>query len=268
MNKLTVEKIEEIPYVQFMALLDEVNRPPGGKMSVKLSVQNSFINDKSKVLDIGCNTGFCTFEISHLTKAKVTGIDISAEMIEASKRYQSKDPLGNLVNFMVADGMKIPFEKETFNVAFSGGSTAFIDDKQKAINEYTRVVKQWGFVIDINFFYRKTPPASLLNELNSLMGINIQPWDLNYWLDLYKNCGLEQYYLFTEKVKLVSKEQVKLYCKTLAKDKSYPSDVESAIYKRLTRIMTLFNKNHSYLSYGIFINRKRPDTEQISLFDN
>jgi len=267
MKKLNTEKIENLPYVQFMALLDEVNRPPGGKMSVRRSVQNSFISHASKVLDIGCNTGFCTFEIAHLTKARVTGIDINTDMIAASKRYQSKDPLGHLVDFLVADGMKMPFKNGSFDVAFSGGSTAFIDDKQKAICEYARVVKPWGFVVDINFFYHKKPPAALLKEMNALLGIDIQPWGLKYWTNLYTACGLEQYYLFTEKVKLVSKKQVKIYCHAISQDKKYPSDIESAIYKRLACTMTLFNKNHSYLSYGIFISRKRPDKEQVSLFD-
>jgi len=267
MKKNTAKQINDMPYVQFMALLDEVNRPPGGKMSVRRSVINSFIDRDSQVLDIGCNTGFCTFEISHLTKARVTGIDISADMIAAAKRYQSQDPLGQRVGFRVADGMKIPFKDGSFDVAFSGGSTAFIEDKKKAIHEYARVVKPWGFVTDINFFYHKKPPVSLLKRLNDLLGINIQPWDLKYWKDLYKSTGLEPYYLFTEKVELVGPEQIKFYCRELAKDKKYSAPVELAIYKRLLRTMALFNENHSYLSYGIFVNRKRPIKEQISLFD-
>lgn len=267
MNKLTIQDIKTIPYVQFMALLDEINRPPGGKISVRRAIQNSFINHKSKVLDIGCNTGYCAFEISHLTKAKVTGIDISPDMTKAAKRYQSNDPLGYLVNFLVADGMKIPFKDESFDVAFSGGSTAFIEDKQKAMREYTRVVKHWGFVIDINFFYHKKPPMSLLNKLNNLLGITIEPWNLHYWTSLYKTCGLEQYYFFTDKVKLVSERDVKLYCRAMAQEKKYSPRVELAIYKRLNDTMTLFNENHKYLSYGVFVNRKRPVKEQISLFD-
>ena len=253
MHKLSAQQIENMPYVEFMALLNEVNRPPGGQISVRQSIQNSFINHKSKVLDIGCNTGYCTFEIAHLAKADVTGIDISPNMVEAAKLYQSKDPLGHLVNFLVADGMEIPFKDESFDVAFSGGSTAFIKNKKKAISEYARVVKPWGFVIDIN--------------LNNLLEISIEPWGLEYWMNLYKICGLEKYYTFTDKVKLVSKNDVKLYCRTIAQEKKYSSEIESAIYRRLNKTMTLFNKNHKYLSYGVIISRKRPIKEQISLFD-
>ncbi|MEN9922216.1 MAG: hypothetical protein RL097_493 [Candidatus Parcubacteria bacterium] len=268
MTQLTKKMIEGMPYVQFMALLDEVNRPPGGKASVRRAVQNSFITKDSKVLDIGCNTGYCSFEIAHLTKAHVTGIDISKEMVAAAKKYKAKDPLGNLVDFQVADGMKIPFKDAAFDVAFSGGSTAFIEDKVQAIREYARVVKPWGFVVDVNFYYHKGPPASLLKRLNDLLGIDIKPWKLSYWKEIYENAGLESYYLFTEKVKLVTTKEVRNYCRVLSQEKQYSPEVEQAIFKRLNKTMSLFNENHAYLSYGVFVYRKRPDKEQISLFDN
>lgn len=267
MNKFTPKDIENMPYVQFMALLDEVNRPPGGKISIRQAIQNGFINHKSNVLDVGCNTGYCTFEIAHLAKCKVTGIDISVDMIKVAKRYQSNNPLGHLVNFLVADGMKIPFKDKSFDIVFSGGSTAFIENKQKAVHEYSRVVKSWGFVIDINFFYHRKPPVSLLNKLNSLLGIIIKPWGLDYWINLYKTCGLEQYYAFTDKVKIVKQKNIERYCRTMAQQKKFPSKTESAVYKKLNNAMKLFNENHKYLSYGVFVNRKRPVEEQISLFN-
>lgn len=267
MSTLTKKQVQEMPYVSFMALLDEVNRPPGGKDSVRKAVQNSFITKDSKVLDIGCNTGFCTFEIAHLTKSKVTGIDISPDMIAAAKRYKAKDPLGALTAFKVADGMSIPFKEATFDIAFSGGSTAFIDDKKKAIEEYARVVKPWGFVVDINFFYHKKPPTSLLKRLNDLLGIDIKPWNLAYWTDTYESTGLEPYYRYTEKVKLVTKKDVREYCRELSQEKEYSKEVEKAIFERLNKTMSLFNENHQYLSCGVFIYRKRPYKEQISLFD-
>ncbi len=266
-NKLTAKDIERMPYVQFMALLSEVNRPPGGKMSIRQAIQNGFINHRSKVLDVGCNTGYCSFEIAHLAKCKVTGIDISADMIRVAKQYQSTDPLGHLVNFLVVDGMKMPFKDEFFDVVFSGGSTAFIDNKQKAVKEYTRVAKPWGFVIDINFFYHRKPPMSLINKLNNLLGIAIKSWGLDYWICLYKICGLEQYYIFTDKVRTIIQKDIKQYCSIMAGQEKFAPKTKSAVYQRLMDSMKLFNENHEYLSYGVFVNRKRPIEEQITLFD-
>jgi len=152
MTKITPQKIKEISYVDLMAFLGEVNRPPGGKNSVRILVQNCFITKDSKVLDVGCNTGYVSFEIAHLAKCSVVGVDINGNMIKAAKKIKKKDPLGHLIKFRVADAMNLPFRKEVFDVVVSGGSTAFIEDKIRVIQEYKRVLKQWGFIADINFF--------------------------------------------------------------------------------------------------------------------
>lgn len=266
MNKITSKEIKLMPYVQLLAFLEEINRPPGGKDSIRQVVQNCFITKESKVLDVGCNTGYCSFEIAHLAGSQVTGIDINSEMIKTAKKFKKSDPLGYLIKFMIADAMKLPFKKETFNVVVSGGSTAFIKDKIKAIQEYRRVLKPWGFIADINFFYKIKPPLKLIDKLNELMNVNIKPWSINYWLDIYDKCNLEKYFIYKDNIRQVRKKEIINYCFEMAKIKKLTKETQKELIKRLIIIMTLFNENHKYLAYGIFILRKRPIKEQISLF--
>lgn len=266
MTKITPQKIKEMSYVDLMAFLDEVNRPPGGKDSVRVLTQNCFITKDSKVLDVGCNTGYVSFEIAHLTKCSVVGIDINKNMICVAEKIKKKDPLGHLITFKVADAMNLPFQEETFDVVVSGGSTAFIDNKVKAVQEYKRVLKQWGFIADINFFYRVRPPNSLISQLNSILGVEIQPWEINFWMNTYEQCGLEKYFVSTSHIKPVSRQAVENYCSLMANEKHLSSGAELELKENLIKIMTVFNENHKYLDYGIFIYRKRPDKEQISLF--
>lgn len=266
MGKITAEQIKKMSYVELMAFLEEVNRPPGGKDSLRQVVQNCFITKDSRVLDIGCNTGYCSFEIAHLAKCRVIGIDISPDMIKVAREFQKSDSLGCLIEFKVGDAKKLPFKNETFDVVVSGGSTAFIDNKENALREYKRVLKAWGFIADINFFYKIRPPAELINKLNNLMDINIKPWDMNYWLNLYDRCGLEKYFVYTNDVKQVSREEIKNYCSTMSEQRNLFKEVREELIKRLISTMSLFNENHKYLAYGIFILRKRLLEEQISLF--
>ena len=266
MKKITPQQIKRMPYVEFMAFLDEINRPPGGKDSIRKMVQNCFLSSTSKVLDVGCNTGYCTFEVAHLAKCKVIGIDISSEMIRAAGKMREADPLKGLVGFKVGDGMNLPFADNSFDLAFSGGSTAFIDDKQKAIEEYKRVVKPWGFVADINFFYKKNPPQDLIRRLNNLMGTKIEPWGRDYWLNIYKKCDLENYFVCEGDMKQVSRKEVEQYCLVMADQKKLPESTRKVLVDKLMGIMTLFNENHRYLAYAVFILRKNPIPEQIALF--
>jgi len=266
MKQITLQKIKEMSYVDLMAFLGEVNRPPGGKDSVRILIQNCFITKDSKVLDIGCNTGYVSFEIAHLVKCSVIGIDISKEMINVAEKKRRKDPLGHLMKFKVADAVNLPFKSRIFDVVVSGGSTAFIGDKLKAIQEYKRVLKHWGFIVDINFFYRIRPPLSLIKQLNSILEVEIKPWDINYWMNLYKQCDLEKYFVYTNQIKPVPQQVVENYCSIMASKKCLSKNIGLELKKKLVKIIKVFNENHKYLSYGIFIFRKRPDKEQISLF--
>jgi len=266
MAKITSQKIEQMSYVDLMAFLDEVNRPPGGKDSVRILVQNCFINKDSKVLDVGCNTGCVSFEIAHLVKCSVVGVDINKNMIKAAEKIRKGDNFGRFVKFKVADTMNLPFRKETFDMVVSGGSTVFINDKIKALQEYKRVIKQWGFVADINFFYKKRPPAPLLKKLDSILEIKIGAWGINYWVDLYEKAGLEKYFIHVGQIQPVSRQVVKNYCSVMANERQLPRNVELKLKEKLLKIMSVFNENHKYLGYGVFILRKRPEKEQISLF--
>lgn len=266
MTKITPQKIKKMGYVDLMAFLGEINRPPGGKDSIRILVQNCFITKDSKVLDVGCNTGYVSFEIAHLAKCSVVGVDINENMIKAVKKIRKKNPLGHLTEFKVADATNLPFQKEIFDVVVSGGSTAFVKYKTKAIEEYKRVLKQWGFIADINFFYRMKPPISLLKKMSSILDIKIEPWDINYWINLYKESGLEKYFIHVSRIRPVSSQAIEEYCSTMASEKRLSQDTKLELKKRLLKIMVVFNENHRYLDYGIFVFRKRPEMEQISLF--
>jgi len=267
MKTITKSDIEKMNYVQLLANINEINRPPGGKDSIRRIVQNSFLTKSSNVLDVGCNTGYSSFEITHLIGCHVTGIDISPEMIEVAKLFASKDTHSEKLEFLVADGMRLPFESESFDLTMSGGSTAFIEDKVRALQEYARVTRTWGFVADINFFYKEKPPTELIEKMNRLMNINIQPWQREYWLDLYHNTGLELYYTHFADVCVPSRKEVNIYCEQMSTTVNADSDARLLIKNRLIEIMTLFAENHGYLAYGIFVLRKRDTPEQISLFD-
>jgi ubiquinone/menaquinone biosynthesis C-methylase UbiE len=266
MPQITPREIKEMSYIDLMAFLQEVNRPPGGKDSIRIVAQNCLVTKDSKILDIGCNTGYCSFEIVHLAKCSVTGVDISPEMIKTAKKFQKEDSFGSLIKFKVANAMNLPFKDGVFDVVVSGGSTAFIDNKEKAIKEYKRVLKSWGFIADINFYYREKPPMDLILHLNVLMDTKIEPWDMNYWLELYDRCDLERYFVYTKNISPASDQEIEKYCTEMTKNKNLSEEAKNILQKRLVNIMKLFNENHKYLSYGVFILRKRLTKEQVSLF--
>ncbi|MCK4918618.1 MAG: class I SAM-dependent methyltransferase [Candidatus Pacebacteria bacterium] len=266
MVTLELSDIEKMSYVQLLANIKEVNRPPGGKDSIRRIVQNCFLRQNSKVLDVGCNTGYTSFEITHLAHCFVTGVDISPEMIKTANEFKEKDAFKKFIDFKVADGMNLPFDDESFDLTMSGGSTAFIKDKIKALKEYTRVTKTWGFVADINFYYKNKVPTKLINDLNTAMEIDIKQWDKDYWLKVYEASGLEMYHIHCGNVHVSSVQEIKEYCTAMTNTVDATTEARKLIKEKLIFLMTLFSHNHQHLEYGIFILRKRNLPEQISLF--
>lgn len=265
---MTVRGIEEMSYVDFIAFLSAENRPPGGKESVRIVVQNTFVSSSSRVLDIGCNTGFCTFEMTHLSKSRVIGLDIDPEMVEAANRKLDNEPsyFAKRIAFIVGDAMKLPFQNNSFDLVLCGGSTAFVDNKALAIQEYKRVCQEYGFIADVNYFYRKIPPTNLIDRLNNLMGINIEPWGMEHWINLYESAGLERCYIGVGLSGFGTEEEVKQYCEYIARKKKLSKTLEEAIFRRFFDTIRLFNENHEYLSYGIFVYRKAPGVIEPYLF--
>lgn len=267
--EITANEIRQMDYVSFMGLLNETNRPPGGKDSMRRMVQNAFLTENSHVLHAGCNTGFCSFEIVHLVKCKVTAIDINPHMIASAieKKNREPSPFRNLLYFQLSDAQQLPFEDNTFDLVMSGGSTAFMKDKDAAVREYVRVCKPYGFVGDTCLFYIDSPPKVLIDEINRLLNIEIQIWDEDYWLSLYKNAGLEIYYKHTDRMpSKPTDDDVLEYSRSMIDRLSFKGEAKDAAVKKFHSYMRLFNENHKYLGYNVLLCRKRPETEQITLF--
>lgn len=265
-NRITASEIESSSYVEFMSLIDETNRPPGGKLAVRELIDRCNVTADDRILDVGCNTGFVSFEISRVTGADVIGIDLSEDMITQARNRNQAGYSPESVDFQKGDAQQLPFPDQSFDCVVSGGSTAFVHDIEAALSEYRRVVEDWGFVGEINFYYDKKPPADIIDELNNHMGTNIKEWYFDDWINLYENAGLEIYDVETHSIDHRSEEEVREYVQTISENNNVTDSAKEAIESRLLNLMQLFNRNHEYLNYAVFTLRRRVVEEQTSLF--
>lgn len=271
MKKLTVQEVLNMPYVDFLAYIKETNRPPGGKDSVRKIAQNAFINFKSAVLHSGCNTGYCSFEITHLTKCNTKAIDINRNMVQAAKAKLKLEPsyYQKRMSFQVGDAHNLIFKNDSFDLVFSGGSTAFMTDPARVVKEYKRVCKPYGFVGDMCMFYKKEPPLELLNKINNLLKIKIKPWKKDYWVSLYERENLELYYDYTADMPYdPNNNEVRKYCQQMVENgfSGYAEEIIKVATEKFFGYMSLFNENHKYIAFSVLLFRKDETREQISLF--
>ena len=267
---LASEEILGMDYVSFTAFLRETNRPPGGKHSVRLIAHNAFLSPEKYVLEVGCNTGFTSIELAKTAGCRVMGIDVSHAAVSVARKQSKAEGCGDRVFFRVADACTLPFGEEQFDAVVTGGANAWISDRSKALTEYWRVLKDWGFLCTVPFYYRTQPPDALIASLNERLGIEIEKWDRRFWCNLFESGGYEPYFLQPEvPATVVSGEALAdhahyMACRVVSPDKA---DLLAAVEQKVLSYWQLFNENNRYLAFSVMVYRKRCVPSERTIFD-
>lgn len=269
----TLELIERMSYTDFISFIKETNRCPGGKDAVRKIIQNSFINNESKVLEIGSNTGFTSLEIAHMVKCSVLGIDINKNCVDTANSLLKEDTkeIQDLVVFKEGSAYDIPASENMFDLVMVGGATSFMDKKNKAISEYIRVLKPWGFLSVTQLFYVTIPPQGVVDAVSNVIGVEIKPWGEREWLRLFsdQSYGLELYYYERNRLTNRPDDVLDNYIQYFMEKphlSKYSDDVRGSIRSKWRNYLTIFNENHKYLGYFIALFRKRMYEEEPELF--
>ncbi|RPH70586.1 methyltransferase domain-containing protein [bacterium] len=103
------------------------------------------LNKGETVLDIGCGAGVDTLVAAIIVgpEGKVTGIDLTPEMLKQARINLEKTSLKN-VSFEEGSAEELPFPEKTFDVVISNGVFNLIPDKAKALREVFRALKSSG----------------------------------------------------------------------------------------------------------------------------
>ena len=272
-NRLTKTDIEQMSYTDFIALLDETNRCPGGKKTIRRIRELVHIDDKTKILDVGSNTGFTSLELARITSANISGIDVSESCVSQANKSLSKDTesMRSRVTFQVASAYSIPFPDDNFDLIMVGGATGFMDDKSKAIREYLRVLRPWGFLVMSPLTYHTQPPQQIVDDISKIIGTTIKPMTTEDWVNTVYVATKDFELYFNEPHKLsprTSREIDEYIDYFLKKDhvKNLSEVVKGAIRNRWLSILKVFNENHKFLGYSIIVFRKRLVVEEPELF--
>jgi len=119
------------------------------------------LSDRSGLdaLDVGCGTGFFTFELA-ARGHHVTGVDFAAAMIAEARRKAAGRSAS--VRFEEADAEQLPFAPGSFDLVISRHLLWTLPHPEAAIDEWIRVLRTGGrlVVVDSHLDVGLAPPAS------------------------------------------------------------------------------------------------------------
>lgn len=130
------------------------------------------IPKNARILDIGCAGGAFLTELKQKGYNNVYALDYSADAIALCRK-------NGIEHAYVMDGHKPEFPEGTFDVIVASDSLEHLEDEQKALSNWHKVLKDGGIAIiyvpaymflwsyhdDINFHYRRYTLGSLCNAL-------------------------------------------------------------------------------------------------------
>jgi demethylmenaquinone methyltransferase/2-methoxy-6-polyprenyl-1,4-benzoquinol methylase len=118
-------------------------------------------------LDIGCGIGLQTLLLAEATSpgGRVTGLDISAELLAYAQSKVKSSPLADRIAFKEGDFNNLPFPDNAFDWVWSADCVGYpAGDLSAALEEIVRVVRPGGRVAILAWTSQQMLPGYLLLE--------------------------------------------------------------------------------------------------------
>jgi SAM-dependent methyltransferase len=109
--------------------------------AIKHAVQRLNARPEDHVLDVATGTGWAARRVAH-AGARVTGVDISAALLEAAQQLSAH--MRPRISFERADAERLPFADGSFDRVLSTFGVIFAQNQERAAAELGRVCRKGG----------------------------------------------------------------------------------------------------------------------------
>ncbi|MBN1974461.1 MAG: class I SAM-dependent methyltransferase [Sedimentisphaerales bacterium] len=100
----------------------------------------SSLNEKTKILDVGCGNGKFLDEVKKMTNAQVYGLDFSQTAIETAKSMYGLDIVPGVIT-------KAPFERSTFDLITAWQYLEHVPNPLEVLEKFQQLLKPNGICI-------------------------------------------------------------------------------------------------------------------------
>ncbi|MFL6621939.1 MAG: class I SAM-dependent methyltransferase [Sulfurifustaceae bacterium] len=140
----------------------------------KAVIQRMNCRPGQHVLEVGVGTGLSL--PLYPDDVKVTGIDISPEMLERARARLAREDDGREVDLHVMDAERTSFPSDSFDIVVAMYVVSVVPHPRRLVDEMRRVCKPNGEIFIVNHFHSPNPivgkAESLLAPLSRLVGFH------------------------------------------------------------------------------------------------
>ena len=127
-------------------------------------IKSEILSSKSEILDIATGTADFAIDVVRLNPQKITGIDISDDMLAIGRKKVEEKKLSHLIELIHADSENLPFSDNCFDAGTVGFGVRNFENLEKGLSEICRVLKKGGTFSVLEFSIpEKFPMKQLYN---------------------------------------------------------------------------------------------------------
>ena len=174
-SDLTKKKQVEQMFDNISPKYDLLNRILSGGIDIqwrKEVIKMVKAANPSTILDIATGTGDLAIMMAKNTTAQITGLDLSAGMLEVGKKKVVAENLTDRVTMVQGDSENLPFADNSFDVITVSFGVRNFENLEKGLSEINRILKPGGTFIILEFSY---PTAFPMKQLYTFYSKNILP---------------------------------------------------------------------------------------------
>jgi len=134
-------------------------------------------SNPQKILDIATGTAdMAILACRLLNPEKVTGLDLSAEMLELGRKKIEKENLSSKIDLLKGDAEAINFPENSFDAVTVAFGVRNFENLEKGLKEIYRVLKPGGQLMILEFSKPRTGIKQLYNLYMGMVAPEVARW--------------------------------------------------------------------------------------------
>jgi SAM-dependent methyltransferase len=249
-------------YPDFVGYINQWNVLPGSYSTLNEWAVFSRLGAASRLLQLGCTTGFQARELAVLTGCTAHGLDVSGPSVEAARRNAARYAPNARVTYECGDAHSFEAAEPYTHVAVGAG-LRFFSNPEAIIDRLPQLLVDGGCLLASPFYIRSDVPDEVLERGRRAFGVLPTTAGYDEVMDPYMR--FEVIYESRKDLAIESDAQVRSYCRSTIEraaefHRNDDPDWKDEMFERLFEVRQASNALRPYQGYSVLVLRYRAST--------